>query len=127
MREPIRTLLHERYINLATFRKNREAVETPVWFAEHRGKLYVLTAGDSGKVKRLRNSSRARIAPCDLRGRVHGDWVDVKAGIIEDPSRREQAHRALRLKYGVQMWAADLGARLSGRIKRRAFLEIEVP
>lgn len=127
MRERIRTLLHERYINLATFRKNGEAVKTPVWFAVHEGKLYVLTAGDSGKVKRLRNSSRARIAPCSPWGRVHGDWIDVKARIIEDPTMRARAHRALRLKYGVQMWVADLGARLSGRIKRRAFLTIEVP
>ena len=40
-------------------RRNGNAVETPVWFAEHAGKLYVFSAGDAGKVKRLRNSPRA--------------------------------------------------------------------
>ena len=33
----------ESYINLATFRRNGETVETPVWFAVRDGKLYVFT------------------------------------------------------------------------------------
>ena len=57
-----------RYVSLATFRRNGTEVATPVWFADADGQLYVFTAGDSGKVKRLRRSSRARIAPCDARG-----------------------------------------------------------
>ena len=51
-----------RYMSLATFRKSGAQVATPVWFAPADGKLYVFTAGDSGKVKRLRGSSRARRA-----------------------------------------------------------------
>ena len=116
----------ERYINLATFRRSGTAVETPVWFAEHGGKLYVFTAGNSGKVKRLRNSNRARVAACDLRGRVHGKWLDATTRIVTDPETVSGAYRELRAKYGIQMRLTDLLSRLSGRIHKRAILEVEL-
>ena len=47
-----------KYISLATFRKNGEAVYTPLWFAEQDGKLYVMTRDDSWKYKRIRNNSQ---------------------------------------------------------------------
>jgi len=50
-------------LSLATFRKSGAEVATPVWFAASDGNLYVFTAGDSGKVKRLRHTARARVAP----------------------------------------------------------------
>src|SRR2546422_10513339 len=61
-----------RYMALSTFRRSGAEVATPVWFAEAGGRLYVFTAGDSGKGKRLRHSSRARVAPSDARGRGQG-------------------------------------------------------
>ena len=54
-----------RYVSLATFRRNGTEVATPVWFAAVDDKLYVVSAGDAGKVKRLRHSPRARVAPCE--------------------------------------------------------------
>jgi PPOX class probable F420-dependent enzyme len=120
------SLRNQKYLNLATFRKTGRAVSTPVWFAESQGKLYVFTAGDSGKVKRLRNSSRARVAPCDYRGRLLGDWSDAEARIVEDQETIAQAYAALRKKYGFQMWITDLFSRLAGRMGRRAILEIEL-
>jgi hypothetical protein len=113
-----------RYLSLATFRKNGNAVATPVWFAADGGKLYAFTAGDSGKVKRLRNSSRARVAPCTVRGNLLGDWQDAQARIATDAATVERAYRALRDKYGLQMWLTDLSSRLTGRYSRRAVLEI---
>jgi hypothetical protein len=44
-------LHNKKYINLATFRRNGLAVNTPVWFAEQDGKLYVMTRNDSGKIQ----------------------------------------------------------------------------
>ena len=120
------SLAAARYINLATFRRTGEAVETPVWCAEKGGKLYVFTAANAGKVKRLRNFSRARVAPCDVRGRVLGPWREAQARIVDEPQTSEGAYAALRAKYGWQMWLTDLLSRLSGRIHRRAVLEIEL-
>lgn len=114
-----------RYLSLATFRVSGAEVATPVWFAAVGATLYVFTAGDAGKVKRLRHSSRARVAPCDVRGRVHGAWQAATARIVTDRASIERAHAALRAKYGWRMRLADLGSRLVGRIERRAWIAIE--
>lgn len=118
------TLEDARYINLATYRRDGTAVETPVWFAEQRGAYYVFSAGESGKVRRLRNSSQARIAPCDHQGRVLGDWVEAKAAIVTDTTEQQTAYRALRRKYGWQMHLLDFFSRLGGKIKKRAVIRI---
>jgi uncharacterized protein len=121
------TLDRDRYLSLATFRRSGAEVRTPVWFAAAGGKIYVFTAGESGKVKRLRHSSRARVAPSDMRGNVRGEWYDAAARIVTEPRVIERAHAALRAKYGWQMWVGDLFSRLTGRIQRRAWIEIDVP
>ena len=90
-----------KYLSLETFRKNGEAVRTPVWFAadpcskldSRDAKLYVYSTGDSGKVKRARNNPRVRVAPCDLRGKLLGEWVDGKAQILTG----DEAARGMRL------------------------------
>jgi uncharacterized protein len=115
-----------RYLSLATFRKNGAKVATPVWFAEHGGALWVFTAGDSGKVKRLRNESRAEVAPCDVRGRLRGDWIAATATLVDDVQQQEHAYRALREKYGWQMWLTDLGSRLTGKIDKRQVIAIRL-
>ena len=122
----VAALDRQRYLALATFRRTGAGVRTPVWFAAMDGKIYVFTAGESGKVKRLRHSSRARVAPCDVRGEVRGAWWDGTARIVTEPGVIERAHAALRAKYGWQAWVGDLFSRLTGRIRRRAWIEIEV-
>jgi PPOX class probable F420-dependent enzyme len=119
------TFDRQRYMVLATFRRTGAEVRTPVWFVATDGKLYLFTAGESGKVKRLHHSSRARVAASDMRGRVHGEWWDVAARIVTEPRVIERAHAALRAKYGWQVWLGDLFSRLTGRIRRRAWIEIE--
>ena len=116
----------EKYISLATFRKNGNEVKTPVWFAAADDRLWVFTAADSGKVKRLRNSDRIRIAACNARGKVHGDWIEGHGRRVEDAGAIEAAYAALRAKYGWQMHLADFFSRLTGRFDKRAILELEV-
>jgi PPOX class probable F420-dependent enzyme len=82
-----------KYLNLETFKKSGDSVKTPMWFAAEPSarlessdaKLYVYTIGVSGKVKRIRNNPRVRIAPCNMRGDVRGDWVDARAEIVTGP------------------------------------------
>ena len=115
-----------RYLSLATVRRNGVEVMTPVWFAAADGKLYAFSAGDSGKVKRLRHTPRVRLAPCDARGRVRGAWLDGTGRILTESPAIERARAALRAKYGWQMRLLDLFSWLAGRIQRRAWIEIEV-
>lgn len=121
-----RALDAERYVSLVTFRRDGRAVATPVWHAEHAGRLYVFTAGSSGKVKRLRRDPRVRLAPCDARGRVRGAWWDGRAAIVPGADAAHPGYAALARKYGWQMRLVNLGSRLGGRIGERALLEVEV-
>ena len=122
----IAALDRRRYVALATFRRSGAEVRTPVWFAAMDGKLYVFSAGDAGKVKRLRHSPRARIAPSDARGSVRGEWRDAEARVVAQPRVIERAHAAMQAKYGWQARVGDLFSRLTGRLPRRAWIEIEI-
>ena len=115
-----------RYVNLASFRRDGREVRTPVWIAEtERGEPVVYTNVNSGKVKRIRRNPRVRLAPCDMRGNVQGEWLDAKARIVEDAEQLEAGFRAMVKKYGWQMRLALLLSRLSGRYAERAILELE--
>jgi len=91
----------KKYLNLETYRRNGAGVRTPVWFAAAEDaapgaspqKLYVYTIGESGKVKRIRNNARVKIAPCDARGALQGEWVAARAEIVTG----EEAARGMRL------------------------------
>lgn len=80
----------KKYLNLETFKRSGAGVKTPIWFAadpandlaDDTARLYAYTIGNSGKVKRIRNNARVRIAPCDMEGKVLGDWVDARAEIV---------------------------------------------
>ena len=122
----LKRLTTEAYINLATFRRNGKAVETPVWFAILGGKLYVVTDGTSGKVKRIRATKRVRLAPCNMWGGVTGDWIDGTGRVLKEQRLIGRAHAALEKKYGWQMWLLDTVSRTFGRIGRRAYLELSV-
>jgi len=112
-----------RYISLATFRTTGAEVRTPVWFAAVGEKLFVFTGGQSGKVKRLRRSSRARVAACDARGTVDGPWHEATARLVAAPAA---AMGAMRAKYGWQKQMLDFFSALSGRLRKRAWIEIDV-
>jgi hypothetical protein len=96
----------QKYLNLETFKKSGDGVKTPVWFAaepsakldSHDAKLYVYTIGVSGKVKRIRNNGRVKIAPCNMRGDVRGDWVDARAEIVTG-AEAEHGTALLNKKY----------------------------
>jgi PPOX class probable F420-dependent enzyme len=114
----------ERYVSLETFRKDGTGVKTPVWAAPLEGRLVVMTDGTSYKVKRLRRDPHVRVAACDGRGNVRGDWMEGTGRVIEDSAAAERAHVALREKYGWQMGLTDFFSRLFGRMTRRAYLEL---
>ncbi|MBW2274222.1 MAG: PPOX class F420-dependent oxidoreductase [Deltaproteobacteria bacterium] len=94
-------LLDEKFISLATFKRSGEEVRTPLWFAEAGGRLYLRTLANSGKVKRIRNNGRVRIAPCDIAGKITGAWLDAEAhALAPGDATQERADRALDAKYG---------------------------
>jgi PPOX class probable F420-dependent enzyme len=117
---------HARYVSLATRRRDGREVRTPVWIAaDDSGVLYLFSAGEAGKVKRIRNDGSVRLAPCTYRGEVTGAWQSGRARIVDDPATVARAYAALRAKYGWQMCVGDVFSRLTGRFHRRAIIAIE--
>jgi hypothetical protein len=124
--DSIAALERESYLSLATFRRDGRAVETPVWFAPGGGRLYVFSEAKAGKMKRLANDPSCRVAACDMRGKVHGDWIPGRARRLDDAAGIAVAYEALQAKYGWQMRITDFISRLTGRYDARALIEIEL-
>lgn len=116
----------ERYVSLATFRRSGREVRTPVWLTELDSRYYLFSEGKAGKVKRIRANPRARLAACDLRGRVKSDWLEARARIVGDIDLIERVYAALRKKYGWSMKLGDFFSKLSGHYNKRAIIELEV-
>jgi PPOX class probable F420-dependent enzyme len=112
------------YISFATRKRSGDWVATPVWFAPHGGSYYVFSAGDAGKVKRLRNFSESRIAACTVTGTVTGEWQDTQATVLDTPKDQDTALAALREKYGWMMLMTDFFSALTGKKGRRAYIRI---
>ena len=109
------------YLNLETYCKAGVAVATPVWFAAAGGTLCVHSLADAGKVKRIRSRAQVRIAPCDIRGKLKGEWVGASARIVHG-EEAALGHRLLDQKYG---WMKPFGALLN-RLRRRQYAVIAI-
>lgn len=113
------------YVSLATFRKDGRKVATPIWAAPLDDYLVMFSDPNAGKVKRLRNSSQAALAVCDVRGKLLGDWVDAEAWLIDDADEVQAAARAMREKYGWQSTLLDFASRLSGKLNKRQYIRMK--
>ena len=103
-------LAGQKYVSLMTFRKTGVPVRTPIWFAENDGKLYLFTNPKSGKVKRIRNNPRVRIAPCTMRGRITGPEFEATARILRS-AEAELGLSFMKKKYWLMripfLWSKD--------------------
>jgi len=103
--DPLSKFDGERVISLETYRKNGEAVRTPVWFLKENGVLYVYTDDNTGKVKRLRRNSKVRVAPSHFRGKPKAEYIDAQAQIETKKDFVDHYHKRIYDQYG---WQATL-------------------
>lgn len=117
----------ESFVALTTFRKSGTPVATTVWVARDGDALLVLTPGESGKVKRLRNNPAVQLQPSGRRGKVEDDAVTVSgtAEIISADADVERLKSIFRKKYGVQFKITMVIERMfAKRQKPRVILRI---
>jgi uncharacterized protein len=105
---------NQKYLNLESYRRNGQGVRTPLWFVEDNGVLYFYTVADSYKVKRIGANPRVRVAPCDMRGKVKGEWVDATARRIDGEESR-RANELLNRKYGLAKRIINFLSKIQGR------------
>ena len=85
---------------METYRSDGEPVRTTTFLVVDGDNIYVRTDLKTGKVKRLSENPRVRLAPSDMRGSPKGAWVEGEARMVEG----EEAARVLLLfreKYGL--------------------------
>jgi PPOX class probable F420-dependent enzyme len=97
---PLQRFTEQRTILLTTFKRDGTAVASPVNIAVDGDRAFIRTWSTAGKAKRLRHTSRARIAPSTFRGRVTGPAINVEVRPA-DRQDEERARQMLRHKYPV--------------------------
>jgi PPOX class probable F420-dependent enzyme len=71
------------YVNLETYRRNGEAVRTPLWFVEDQGTLYMRTAAYTAKVPAPPPTRRGvRVVPSARNGTPRGTWLAREAHLL---------------------------------------------
>ena len=89
-----------KYCLVTTFKRDGEAVSTPVWFGVAEGKLYFRTYTHAYKLKRLQRNPRVLVGPCNRRGAPKGSMVEAAARHLPD-SEEDRAERAIQSNYGL--------------------------
>jgi uncharacterized protein len=89
-----------KYLSLTTYRRDGSPVSTPMWFVEDEGRLFVTTAADSYKARRLRHNPAAMVVPCTARGVAKGDAVPVHVEFLSDADHA-RVDRLMAEKYRV--------------------------
>lgn len=121
-------VLTAQYVALTTYRRDGTPVTTPVWAAAEGESLYLFTNANAGKVKRLRNSSRAAIAPCTATGKVTGTQLPAEAFNLTS-DQMPKVWRLLTKKYGmaVRLFIAYDRARALLRMQPSAGIVVRLP
>ena len=88
-----------KYVNIQTYKKNGQAVSTPVWFISKDNRIYFRTSTKSGKFKRINNNNNVKFALCDFRGKIKGEWHNGLAKI--DPDSNRLIFSKINEKYGI--------------------------
>ena len=118
---------HAEYISFTTYRKTGVSVATPVWFAIGEGDIFVFSAPEAGKVKRLKNSSKASISPCNVIGKVSGAEYSCQAFLMKnDDQQIGLAKTAFAKKYSWQWRTINFFSFLAGKINNRTFIKIKI-
>jgi uncharacterized protein len=89
------------FVLLTTFRTSGLGVPTAMWFAHEHGKLFMVTGRSTGKLKRIRKTSRVLLAPCDWMGNVLGPQIEAYARELL-VAEHTHANAVLAQKYGEQ-------------------------
>lgn len=122
------SLARSKYVSLTTFKRDGTPVATPVWVAGEGERLVVITPVETGKVKRLRHTSRVLLAPCDVRGSLKGLHVEGTARLT-DAAGTERVLSLIDDKYGLVskvLGLLDVAVRKRGKKREHVGIEIEL-
>ena len=114
------SIADEKYVLISTFRKNGDAVASPVWIVGLAdGTAGFTTEDNSGKVKRIRNNSRVTLQPCSVKGTPkEGSAVVEATAQVLSGADAQPIRDAIHGKYSVMTKFFKLGE-LWRKVRRR--------
>ena len=120
-------VLTAQYVALTTYRRDGTPVTTPVWAAAEGERLYLFSNANAGKVKRLRNGSRAAVAPCTATGTITGTSIAAEAVILPS-DQMPRVWGLLIKKHGIaaRLFAAYDRVRALLRMRPSAGIEVRL-
>lgn len=118
----------EKYVNLSTKKKDGSFVNTPVWFAQdgEKNDFFIFSAGEAGKIKRIKNFSSVRVAICDVRGNLKGEWISAQAELVSEEESKIKAYKQLHKKYGLTIRVFDFFSKLFGNYEQRQLVKFSI-
>jgi uncharacterized protein len=109
------------FLLLTTYRRNGDAVSTPVWSALlDDGSVGFWTSSGSGKAKRLAHTATVLAQPCDARGKVADDTEPTRATarlVAAGDDQFDEIQRKIKAEYGFQTHVTRLLGTIGGVIK----------
>ena len=95
----------EAYVQLTTFTRDGRPKPAPVWIAALAdGRVGFTTGGASWKVRRIRQTARVELRPCDRSGNVLPDAPLLTGeAAVAKPADEQAVRSAIHAKYGWQV------------------------
>ena len=105
----------EKCISLETYKKDNQPIKTPVWFVIKKNIIYVVTRDQTGKIRRLKNNQKVKIATCTFKGKIIGEWMTGTAKILTDKESNE-VEKWRNKKYGFMAKVAKFFSKNKGKV-----------
>ena len=124
MAETFDDVARSKYLLLTTFTKDGRPKPTAIWAAPRGDGLVAISQEKSWKVKRIRNTPRVTIAPCDRSGNPKGEAVEAIAAIL-GKSANGATYDAIGVRYGLLGKTFNVFSKLRGGMKSNVTIELK--
>ncbi len=122
-------LSDEKFVSLATFKRDGQPVATPMWIVDDGNGLCLWTPAEAAKVKRVRRNPRVTLSACGRTGKVRAGSpvTEGTAEVITDPGEVTRIESLLKRKYGFEYrLVTSVESILSRGRKSRVILRVAV-
>ena len=107
----------EKFVSLTSFKRNGDAVASPMWIVRDGQQLLVWTPAEAWKVKRIRRDPRVTLTACGRTGKVQTGQptFDGTAEVIADPAEVARTESLVKRKYGFEFRVVTLIETIAAR------------
>jgi hypothetical protein len=107
----------EKFVSLTTFKRNGDAVSSPMWIVRDGERLSVWTPADAWKVKRVQRDPHVALTSCGRTGKVKAGQptLDGTAEVITDAASVARTESLVKRKYGMEFRLVTLIETIAAR------------